>query len=120
MSTGRLAGPEFVGPCTQALQQVFEARREDRELSEAPEPEQPAGRVFGLLAALQECGGTAMAWRAEDTGAHAQVHEMLAKKRTARTPVKKTAAKKTTAKKTAVVKKTAAKEATARRPRCGA
>ncbi|MEU3520930.1 Ku protein [Streptomyces sp. NPDC006654] len=111
MTTDRLEGPEFVDHYTEALQKVIEAKREDRELPEAPEPEQPAGKVLDLMAALQESVDKAKASRGEDTDTHAQVHEMPTKK-TAKTPAKKTAAKQTTTKKTAAAKKT-----TARKPR---
>ncbi|WP_338059085.1 Ku protein [Streptomyces humi] len=96
MTTDRLEGPEFVDHYTEALQQVIEAKREDHELPAAPEPEQPAGKVLGLMAALQESVDKAKASRGEDTDTDAQVHEMPTKK-TAKAPAKKTAAKKTTA-----------------------
>ncbi|MFF7987212.1 hypothetical protein ACFZDK_50460 [Streptomyces sp. NPDC007901] len=44
MATDRLEGPDFVDHYTEALEKVIEAKRKDRELPEAPEPEKPAAR----------------------------------------------------------------------------
>ncbi|MEU9243589.1 Ku protein [Streptomyces sp. NPDC048385] len=116
MTTDRLEGPDFVDHYTEALEQVIEAKREDRELPAAPAPEKPAGKVLDLMAALQESVDKAKASRGEDTGTEAQVHEMPATKSAAKASAKKTAAKKdTTAKKTAG-KKTTGKKAAARKP----
>ncbi|MFI6254396.1 Ku protein [Streptomyces sp. NPDC051016] len=112
MTADRLEGPDFTDHYTEALEQIIEAKREDRDLPTAPEAEQPAGRVLDLMAALQESVDKAKASRGEDTGSHAEVHEMPAKKKPAKAPAKKATAKKTTTKKTAAAKKT-----TARKPR---
>ncbi|MEU5314055.1 hypothetical protein [Streptomyces sp. NPDC021562] len=94
-TTDRLEGPDVVDHYTEALEKVIEAEREDRELLEAPEPEQPAGKVLDLMAALQESVDKVKASHGEGTGTDAQVHEMPTKK----TAVKKTASKKTAARK---------------------
>ncbi|MFF4121755.1 Ku protein [Streptomyces sp. NPDC001714] len=111
MAVDRLEGPDFVDHYTEALEKVIEAKREDRDLPEAPEPEKPAGKVLDLMAALQESVDRAKASRGEDTDTEAQVHEMPAKKPAAKAPAKKTAAKK------AAGKKTTAKKAAGRKPR---
>ncbi|WP_217236258.1 Ku protein [Streptomyces sp. AC555_RSS877] len=107
MSREDLEGPDFEDAYTDAMAKIIEAKREDRELPEVPEPEKP-GKVLDLMAALTESVQQAKASRGED----ADVHEL---------PAKKAAAKKTTAKKQPA-KKTAGKQATAkktsgRRPR---
>ncbi|SEF17753.1 Transposase [Streptomyces sp. Ag109_O5-10] len=104
MAVDRLEGPDFVDHYTEALEKVIEAKREDRELPEAPEPEKPPGKVLDLMAALQESVEKAKASRGEDTDTEAQVHEIPAKKPAAKAPAKKTVAKKTTAKKAAARK----------------
>ncbi|MER7841906.1 Ku protein [Streptomyces sp. NPDC096040] len=109
MTTDRLEGPDFVDRYTEALEQVIDAKREDRELPQAPEPEKPAGKVLDLMAALQESVDKAKASRG-DTGTEAQGHEMPAKKKTAKTTAKKTAAAKETASKKGTAKKTAARK----------
>ncbi|MFF7764297.1 non-homologous end joining protein Ku [Streptomyces griseorubiginosus] len=100
MTQDDLEGPEFTDTYTDALAKIIEAKREEKPLPDAPEPEQP-GKVLDLMAALNESVQQAKASRGED----ADVHEMP-KKTAKKQPVKKTTAKKTTAKKT-----------TARRPR---
>lgn len=52
MRSGRVGARvlRFVDRCTEALQKVIEAKWKDRELPEAPEPEQPAGKVLDLMA----------------------------------------------------------------------
>ncbi len=101
MAVDDLTGPDFRDTYTEALAEVIEAKREDRPLPEAPEPEKP-GQVLDLMAALQESVQKARASRGED----ADVHEL---------PKKKPATKKDAAKK-ATAKKTPAKKA-ARKPR---
>ncbi|MFI2208033.1 hypothetical protein ACH47Z_47015 [Streptomyces sp. NPDC020192] len=76
-------------------------KREEKPLSTAPEPEQPA-QVLDLMTALNESVQKAKASRTGSAGP-AQVHELPK-------PKKKTAAKKQPAKK-------AAKKTTGRRPR---
>ncbi|WTN37530.1 hypothetical protein OHB00_01375 [Streptomyces sp. NBC_00631] len=117
MTTDRLEGPDFADHYTEALEKVIEAKREDRELPEAPEPEKPAGNVLDLMAALQESVDKAKASRGEDTDTDAQVHEMPAKKTAAKAPAKKAAAKKSTTAKKAAGKKTTGKKASGRKPR---
>ncbi|WP_327691666.1 Ku protein [Streptomyces sp. NBC_00461] len=104
MTRDDLTGPEFEDAYTDAMAKIIEAKREHRELPDAPEP-QGTGRVLDLMAALNESVQQARASRGED----ADVHEL---------PKKKTAAKKQPAKKAAAksTKKAAAKK-TARRPR---
>ncbi|GAA4050752.1 Ku protein [Streptomyces shaanxiensis] len=103
MTRDDLEGPEFHDTYTDALAQVIEAKREDKPLPEAPEPEAQNGKVFDLMAALNESVAKAKASRGEDS---AETHKQ---------PKKKTAAKKATAKKTAAKK--AAHKASGRRPR---
>ncbi|MFB7509349.1 MULTISPECIES: hypothetical protein [Streptomyces] len=73
----------------------IEAKREEKPLPEAPEPEQP-GQVLDLMAALNESVQQAKASRGE----HADVHELPGRKAAAKKMTKKQPAKKTTAKKT--------------------
>ncbi|MFI6658060.1 Ku protein [Streptomyces sp. NPDC050523] len=96
MTQDDLEGPEFTDAYTDAMAKIIEAKREDKPLPEAPEPEQP-GQVLDLMAALNESVQQAKASRGED----ADVHEMPKKKTAKKQPAKKTAAKKTTGKKTA-------------------
>lgn len=42
MTREDLEGPEFRDAYTEAMAQIIEAKREDRELPEAPEPEEPS------------------------------------------------------------------------------
>lgn len=95
MTRDSLEGEEFRDTYTDALAEIIEAKREDKPLPEAPEPEKP-GQLVDLMAALSESVQKAKASRGED----ADVHEMP----------KKTAAKKT-------AKKQPAKKATGRKPR---
>ncbi|WP_405876811.1 Ku protein [Streptomyces sp. NBC_00005] len=106
MSRDHLEGSEFEDAYTEAMAKIIEAKRGNRELPEAPEPEKP-GKVLDLMAALTESVQKAKASRGDD----ADVHEL---------PKKKTAAKKATKKqpaKKAAAKKTAAKKTTGRKPR---
>jgi DNA end-binding protein Ku len=100
MTRDDLEGPEFTDAYTEAMAKIIEAKREDKPLPEAAEPEQP-GQVLDLMAALTESVQQAKASRGED----ADVHPLPKKKAARKQPAKKTAAKETT-------KKTAA-----RRPR---
>ncbi|WP_327187322.1 hypothetical protein [Streptomyces sp. NBC_01334] len=84
MSRDDLEGDDFKGTYTEAMEKIIEAKREERPLPEAPEPEKP-GRVLDLMAALEESVSEAKSSRGED----ADVHELPK-------PKKKTAAKKTT------------------------
>ncbi|MDQ0904500.1 non-homologous end joining protein Ku [Streptomyces canus] len=85
--------PEFTDTYTDALAKIIEAKREEKPLPEAPEPEQP-GKVLDLMAALTESVQQAKASGGED----ADVHEMPKKKTAKKQPAKKTTAKKTTKK----------------------
>lgn len=108
MTRDDLEGPEFNDTYTDALAQIIEAKREDKPLPEAPEPEKAGGEVFDLMAALNESVAKAKAARGEGP---AELHEL---------PKKKTAAKKQTPKKEAAkktTKKAAAKKVSGRRPR---
>ncbi|MEU5599233.1 Ku protein [Streptomyces sp. NPDC020298] len=89
LTVDKLEGPDFQDRYTEAITQIIEAKREERPLPEAPEPEEPP-QVLDLMAALQESVSKAKAARGE---ADAEVHELPKQK--------KAAAKKTTAKKTA-------------------
>ncbi|MFI1700422.1 Ku protein [Streptomyces bobili] len=104
MSRDDLEGDEFQDTYTEAMAKIIEAKREDKALPEAPEPEQPS-KVLDLMAALNESVQKAKAARGEDAG----VHETPKAKK--KTPAKKAATKKQPAKKTATGK------VSARRPR---
>jgi DNA end-binding protein Ku len=78
MARDDLDGPEFEDTYTDALAKIIEAKREDRELPEAPEPEKPA-QVLDLMAALTE-----------------SVEKAAARKTAKKQSAKKTAAKKAT------------------------
>ncbi|MET8138579.1 hypothetical protein ABZV24_43135 [Streptomyces sp. NPDC005251] len=89
------------------MEQLIDAKRENREPPTAEEPEEAPGQIVDLMAALKESVAKAKASRGED----ATVHDMPKKKTAAkRTPTTKTAQKKQPAKK-------AAKKTTARKPR---
>ncbi|MBA9050549.1 MULTISPECIES: non-homologous end joining protein Ku [Streptomyces] len=107
MTVDKLEGPEFQDRYTEAIAEIIEAKREEKPLPEAPEPEQPA-QILDLMAALQESVSKAKASRGQDAGP-AEVHELPA-------PEKKTAVKKQPARKTAT-KKAAAKKSSGSRPR---
>ncbi|MER6736505.1 Ku protein [Streptomyces puniciscabiei] len=99
MTVDELVGPEFQDRYTEAIAQIIEAKREEKPLPEAPEPEKPAA-VLDLMAALNESVQKAKASRGEGAGP-ADVHELPKPKKTAakKQPVKKAAAKKTTRRK---------------------
>lgn len=103
MTRDELEGPEFQDTYTDALAQIIEAKRDDKPLPKAPEPEETGGKVFDLMTALNESVAKAQATRGQSP---ADVHEV---------PKKKAAAKKATAKKQPAKK--AAKKASGRRPR---
>ncbi|MEW2810935.1 Ku protein [Streptomyces massasporeus] len=105
MTRDDLEGEEFHDAYTEAVEQIIEAKREHREPPKLQEPEQKAGQVVDLMAALSESVEKARASRGED----ADVHE-LPKKTAKKQPAKKATAKKTT-------KKAAAKKTSGRRPR---
>ncbi|MGW2964438.1 hypothetical protein ACWDGI_39075 [Streptomyces sp. NPDC001220] len=86
---------------------MIDAKREDRELPQVPEPEKPAGKVLDLMAALRKSVDKAKVSRGEGTGTDAEVHEMPKKKTTGKT--------RTSAQKTTTAKKTAAKETTVKK-----
>ncbi|CAL9677786.1 Non-homologous end joining protein Ku (plasmid) [Streptomyces sp. enrichment culture] len=97
MTRDDLEGDDFKDTYTEAIAQVIEAKREDREPPAVPEPEQPA-QIVDLMAALQESVSKAKASRGD-----ADVHELpkeTAKKQQTSTGAK-TTARKTTAKKAA-------------------
>ncbi|MFI8529965.1 hypothetical protein ACIGMX_06910 [Streptomyces aquilus] len=93
------------------MAKIIEAKRGEKPLPEAPEPETP-GKVLDLMEALTESVQKAKASRGE-TG-DADVHELSQAKKTTRkkTAAKKTATTKSTAKKTAAKtpKKTAGRK----------
>ncbi|WP_328475838.1 MULTISPECIES: non-homologous end joining protein Ku [unclassified Streptomyces] len=100
MSRDDLEGDDFKDTYTEALEKIIEAKREEKPLPEAPEPEKPR-RVLDLMAALEESVSNAAK---ASRGENADVRELPK-------PRKKTDAMKTTA------KKTTAKKATSRKPR---
>lgn len=108
MTRDDLEGAEFTDTYTDALAEIIKAKREDKPLPEAPEPEQTGGEVFDLMAALNESVAKAKASRGEGP---AELHELPKKK----TAAKKQSTKKAAAKKT--TKKAAVKKTSGRRPR---
>jgi DNA end-binding protein Ku len=100
MARDDLDGPEFEDTYTDALAKIIEAKREDRELPEAPEPDKPA-QVLDLMAALNESVEKARASRGEDADVHELPKKTAAKKAAKKQPAKKAAAKKTAGKKAA-------------------
>jgi DNA end-binding protein Ku len=90
MTVDDLVGPDFQDRYTEAIAQIIEAKREEKPLPEAPEPEQPS-QVLDLMAALQESVSKVKAARGE-----AEAHEMPKPKKAAakKQPAKKTATKK--------------------------
>lgn len=66
MARDDLEGEEFLDTYTEALEQVIEAKREEKPLPEAPEPKQPP-KVLDLMAALQGSVQKAGASRGETT-----------------------------------------------------
>ncbi|MER7407842.1 hypothetical protein ABT373_36535 [Streptomyces sp. NPDC000070] len=93
MARDDLTGPEFTDHYSAALHEVIEAKREDRQLPQAPEPEARPGPLVDLMAALQDSVDKARAARGE-TG-DADRPEVPA------APVKKAAVRKTPGKATA-------------------
>ncbi|MCX5327876.1 Ku protein [Streptomyces sp. NBC_00140] len=87
MTRDGLEGDDLRDTYTDALAKVIEAKRDEKPLPEAPEPEKP-GKVLDLMAALQESVAKAQASRGET---EADIHQLSAKKKTA---AKKTAARK--------------------------
>ncbi|MDQ1041976.1 Ku protein [Streptomyces sp. V4I2] len=92
MSREDLQGPDFEDTYTDAMAKIIEAKREEKPLPEAPEPEK-SGKVLDLMAALTESVNKAKASRGEG----ADVREMPKKTsaKAAKKPAKKSAAKKT-------------------------
>ncbi|MGW9399374.1 non-homologous end joining protein Ku [Streptomyces sp. NPDC055642] len=92
MTREDLDDPEFRDAYTEAIQQIIEAKREDRPLPEAPAPAEDTGGIVDLVAALNASVQKARESRGED----ADVHEMKPKKKAA---AKKQAGKKAGARK---------------------
>jgi DNA end-binding protein Ku len=89
MSRDDLDDPDFRDTYTEAIAQVIEAKREDKPLPAAPEPEKPA-QVLDLMAALTESVQKAKVARGEDV----DVQEMQEpKKRAAKKAAAKTSRK---------------------------
>ncbi|MFJ2723124.1 Ku protein [Streptomyces sp. NPDC087437] len=65
MTRDDLTGPEFTDRSTEALHTVIEAKQEDRQLPQVPEPTARPGQLVDLMAALQESVGKARAARGE-------------------------------------------------------
>ena len=92
MTREDLKGEEFRDTYTEALQQIIEAKRENRKLPATPEPAEPSGQVVDLMAALQESVQKAKTARGDD----ADVHDLP---KTKKTTAKKKATAKTTGRK---------------------
>ncbi|MEU9521764.1 Ku protein [Streptomyces sp. NPDC048224] len=95
MTRDDLDAPEFRDTYTEAVAELIEAKREHREPAVAPEPAAESGQLVDLMAALKESVSKARETRGEDTGEHADVHEMPKKRAAKKAPAKKTTAKKT-------------------------
>jgi DNA end-binding protein Ku len=94
MTRDDLEGEESQDSYTEAIAQIIEAKRENRELPEAAEPEEPAA-VLDLMAALNESVEKAKASRGEDADVHEMPKKAAAKKQPAKKSTKKAAGKKT-------------------------
>ena len=99
LTVDELTDDEYRDRYTDAIAEIIEAKREDREPPAVPEPEKPA-QIVDLMAALNESVEKARAGRGEPAR-DADVHELPK-------PTKKAAAKKQPAKK-APAKKTGAR-----------
>ncbi|MGW2050830.1 non-homologous end joining protein Ku [Streptomyces sp. NPDC001858] len=71
MTRDDLTGPEFADGYTEALHAVIEAKQEDRQPPQAPEPTARPGQLVDLMAALQESVSEARAARGETPGTDA-------------------------------------------------
>lgn len=107
---------EFRDHYRDALEELIEAKAEDKVLPEPAEggQQQESGKVMDLMAALNASVQAAKEGRSEQ-GGDATVHEMKPRKKAAakKTAAKKTAAKKTTAKEAGPARKAPAKKRTA-------
>ncbi|WP_373996266.1 hypothetical protein [Streptomyces sp. 6-11-2] len=65
MTRDDLTGPEFADRYTEALHAVIEAKQEDRQQPQAPEPTARPGQLVDLMAALQQSVDKAQAARGE-------------------------------------------------------
>ncbi|MFJ6564698.1 Ku protein [Streptomyces sp. NPDC091412] len=65
MTRDDLTGPEFTDRYTEALHAVIEAKQEDRQLPQVPEPTARPGQLVDLMAALQQSVDKARAARGE-------------------------------------------------------
>ncbi|WP_257003857.1 Ku protein [Streptomyces sp. SA15] len=99
LTVDELKGDEFRDEYTEAIAQIIEAKREDREPPVMPEPEQPR-QIVDLMTALKESVQKARVSRGEDAEVHELPEKTAAKKTARKQPAKKTAAKKAAAKKT--------------------
>ncbi|MFF6966345.1 Ku protein [Streptomyces anthocyanicus] len=95
MTRDDLEGDEFRDTYTDAVAELIEAKREHRQPPAAPEPAAESGQIVDLMAALQQSVSKAKESRGEDTGKHADVHDMPKKRTAKKQPAKKAAAKKT-------------------------
>ncbi|MGW1807207.1 non-homologous end joining protein Ku [Streptomyces sp. NPDC002078] len=100
LTVDKLEGPAFQDRYTEAIAQIIEAKREERPLPEAREPEAPT-QVLDLMAALNASVERAKATRGEGAGP-AEVHELpgsMKKAATKKQPAKKATGKKATGRK---------------------
>jgi DNA end-binding protein Ku len=97
MSRDDLDGPEFEDRYTEAMQEIIEAKRQEKPLPEVPEPE-PPGQLLDLMTTLTESVNKARAARGED---EASKRKGAPSKKSAvkKAPAKKAAAKTTRARK---------------------
>jgi DNA end-binding protein Ku len=102
MAREDLEGEDFRDTYSDALAETIQAKREDKPLPKAPEPEAQGGQVFDLVTALNDSVAKAKASCSEEP---ADVHQL---------PKKVTGAKKMTAKKRSA-KKTGAQKAAAKK-----
>jgi DNA end-binding protein Ku len=97
LTVDELTGDEYRDRYTDAIAEIIEAKREDREPPAVPEPEKPA-QIVDLMAALNESVQRAKAGRGEPAG-DADVHELPQPKKAAKKQPTKKTAKKTAARK---------------------
>ncbi|MGW4823592.1 hypothetical protein ACWEP4_32745 [Streptomyces sp. NPDC004227] len=83
MTQDDLTGPEFTDRYTEALHAVIEAKQEDRQLPQVPEPTARPGQLVDLMAALQQSVDKARAARGETGDAVPQEAPAAQAKKTA-------------------------------------
>ncbi|MFF0736930.1 Ku protein [Streptomyces chartreusis] len=93
MTREDLDDPEFRDTYTDAVAKIIEAKRDDKPLPAAPEPEAQPGQLVDLMSALNESVKKARASRGEDADVHELPRKKAARKTATKQPAKKTARK---------------------------